>query len=115
MSNKEDFDPCSLERIMFEVKHNIVDIERFEYGIRNGEYNCEGNEDLWEKIDFLKSNLKHHMDRPKIWADHAYGIDYSRALYESQKILKILKPLFTGNIENPEPINWGEWKIKYPY
>ena len=26
-------DPCALEEIMFEVKHNVVDIERLEHGI----------------------------------------------------------------------------------
>jgi hypothetical protein len=115
MNDKEEFDPGNLERIMFEVKHNIVDIERFEFGIRNGEYDCEGNEGLWEEIDFLKSNLNHHMASPKVWSDCAYGTDYSRALYESQKILKILKPLFTGNADAPESITWGKWSSAYPY
>ena len=51
-------DPCALEEIMFEVKHNIVDIERFEKGIEQ-ECKREFNEEFWGEIDFLTNGFKH--------------------------------------------------------
>ena len=107
-------DPCALEEIMFEVKHNIVDIERFEKGIEQ-ECKREFNEEFWEEIDFLKANLDHHAANPQIWSGGAYGPDYSRALYESRRLIKLLKPLFTGDEDSPGPLKWGEWNIKHPY
>lgn len=118
LNNWEDHfetpDPCALEEIMFEVKHNIVDIERFEKGIAQ-ECKREFNKEFWEGIDFLKANLEHHLDNPQVWSNGAYGPDYSRALYESRRLLEILKPLFTGNEDDPEPLNWGQWNLKHPY
>jgi|TARA_R100000008_G_scaffold32928_1_gene18525 hypothetical protein len=107
-------DYFTLEERMFELQHNLVDIQRFEHGILQ-ECKRDSNQEFWKEIDFLKANLQFHIKHCDEWYAGPCGKDQSRALAESRNLITILKPLFTGDDECLTSLQWGKWNIKHPY